>query len=91
MVKLDVDTLSTIPTAPPEAGPDRALDPRPPAEPLPDAVAEGDVVVAEDMPQAAESPIATHISAAAMIRRLCLMDVGLVGAAETVSWWLVRS
>jgi hypothetical protein len=27
MVKLDVDTLSTVPAAPPEAGPDRALDP----------------------------------------------------------------
>lgn len=90
-MKLDVDTLSTIPTAPPAAGPDRALDPRRPAEPLPDAVAEGDVVVAEDMPQAAESPIATHISEAAMIRRLCLIDGELGGAAETVSWWLVGS
>jgi hypothetical protein len=27
MVKLDVDTLPTVPTAPPAAGPDRALDP----------------------------------------------------------------
>jgi hypothetical protein len=26
-VKLDVDTLATVPDAPPEAGPDRALDP----------------------------------------------------------------
>jgi hypothetical protein len=26
-VKLDVDTLLTVPTAPPAAGPDRALDP----------------------------------------------------------------
>jgi hypothetical protein len=43
-VKLDVDTLPTVPDAPPEAGPDRALDP-PPAKPLPGclAVAEGDV------------------------------------------------
>jgi hypothetical protein len=30
IVKLDVDTLSTVPDAPPEAGPDRALDPTPP-------------------------------------------------------------
>jgi hypothetical protein len=30
MVKLDVDTLPTVPDAPPEAGPDRALDPPPP-------------------------------------------------------------
>jgi hypothetical protein len=27
MVKLDVDMLPTVPDAPPEAGPDRALDP----------------------------------------------------------------
>jgi hypothetical protein len=34
-VKLEVDTLSTVPAAPPAAGPDRALDappPDPPAE-----------------------------------------------------------
>jgi hypothetical protein len=30
IVKLDVDTLPTVPDAPPEAGPDRALDPPPP-------------------------------------------------------------
>jgi hypothetical protein len=29
-VKPDVDTLPTVPDAPPEAGPDRALDPPPP-------------------------------------------------------------
>jgi hypothetical protein len=33
IVKLDVDTLPTVPDAPPAAGPDRALDP-PPPEPL---------------------------------------------------------
>jgi hypothetical protein len=78
-VKLDVDTLSTVPDAPPEAGPDRALDPptpdpRPPAEPLPAAVAEGDVAVAGDVLQAAESPITAHISTGAMIHRLLLFD-----------------
>ena len=30
MVKLDVDMLPTVPDAPPEAGPDRALDAPPP-------------------------------------------------------------
>jgi hypothetical protein len=30
-VKLDVDTLVTVPTVPPAAGPDRAFDPPPPA------------------------------------------------------------
>lgn len=42
-VKPDVDTLLTVPTAPPAAGPDRALDPPPPdrgpvAGPLPEGV-----------------------------------------------------
>jgi len=101
-VKPDVDTLPTVPAAPPAAGPDRALDrappdPTPPAGPLPDAVAEGDVMVAEDVPQAAESPITAHISAAAMIHRLLLFDsnrreVALgTGRAGTVSWGLVGS
>jgi hypothetical protein len=80
-VKLDIDTPATVPAAPPEAGPDRALDP---PEPLPAAVAEGDVAVAEDVPQAAESPITTHISTAPMIHRLLPID------AETV-WRLVGS
>jgi len=34
MVKLEMETLRTVPDAPPEAGPDRALDPLPGAEPL---------------------------------------------------------
>jgi len=75
-VKPDVDTLATVPAAPPEAGPDRALDapppdPRPPAAPLP--AAEEGVAGAADVPQA-ESPITAHIGAAAMIHRLFLFD-----------------
>jgi hypothetical protein len=80
-VKLDVDTLSTVPDAPPAAGPDRALDPPLPGMSCP-AVAEGDVAVAEgdvavaegDMAQPAESPITAHISAAAPIRPLPPFD-----------------
>jgi hypothetical protein len=77
-VKLDVDTLATVPDAPPAAGPDRALDPppadpRPPAEPLPAIGAEGDVAVAEDALQAA-SPITAPVSAPAMIHRLLVFD-----------------
>ena len=69
-MKLDVDTLSTVPDAPPAAGPDRALDPEGDV-----AVAEGDVAVAEgDVAQPAESPITAHISAAAAIRPLLLFD-----------------
>jgi hypothetical protein len=77
-VKLDVDTLATVPDAPPAAGPDRALDPppadpRPPAEPLPAAGAEGDVAVAEDALQTA-SPITAPVSAPAMIHRFLVFD-----------------
>ena len=79
MVKLDVDTLPTVPDDPPAAGPDRALDPPPPAARLPDAmfpvVAEGDVAGAEgDVAQPAVSPITAHISAAASIRPLFLFE-----------------
>jgi hypothetical protein len=74
-MKLDMDTVLTVPDAPPEAGPDRAFDPpppdpRPPAEPLEAAVDEGAVTVADDEPQAAASPITVDISTAAMIHRL---------------------
>jgi hypothetical protein len=67
IAKLDVDTLPTVPDAPPEAGPDRALDPpppdpKPPAEPLPGMwcpdVAEADVAVAEGGVAAAEGDVA---------------------------------
>src|SRR3979411_921034 len=76
-----MDTLSTVPDAPPAAGPDRALDPPPPGPGCPAfaeggvAVAEGGVAVAEgDVAQPAESPITAHISAAATIHPLLLFD-----------------
>jgi hypothetical protein len=85
-VKLDVDTLPTVPTAPPSAGPDRALDPAPPDPGAPpgmpcpagaeadEAAVEGDVAVAEgDVAQAAESPITAHASAGATIHPLLLL------------------
>ncbi len=76
IVKPDVDTLSTVPDAPPEAGPDRALDPSPPAVGEGDvADAEGDVDVAEgDVAQPAESPVIAHVSAAAAIHPPFLFD-----------------
>jgi hypothetical protein len=43
-VKLDADTLSTVPDDPPAAGPDRALDPPPPPAGFAD-VTEADVAV----------------------------------------------
>jgi hypothetical protein len=74
-VKLDVDTLPTVPDAPPAAGPDRALDPLPAAvvEVLPPAVVEGAVAAGEDVPHAA-SPITPPINAAAMIHWPLLFD-----------------
>jgi hypothetical protein len=76
-VKLEVDRLSTVPDAPPEAGPERALDPPLPAAPggpggpAVVAVAEGEVaVVADEVVQAAESPITALISAAPTIHLL---------------------
>jgi hypothetical protein len=53
-VKLDVDTLLTVPDAPPAAGPDRALDPAEGDV----AVAEGDVAVAEGDVAVAEGDVA---------------------------------
>jgi hypothetical protein len=89
-VKLDVDTLATLPVDPPAAGPDRALDPPPPLPGAPRApVAEGDVAVAEgdvavadddgavaddDAEHPAATPITAHISAAPAIRRPRLFD-----------------
>ncbi len=69
MVKLGADTVPTVPAAPPSAGPDRALDPPPPAAPLPGtgrpdaaeetaAAAEDDVAAAEDDVAAAEDDVA---------------------------------
>jgi hypothetical protein len=89
-VKPEVDRLLTVPTVPPAAGPDRALDPPPPAPPpgpgCPDAVDEdvavdGVVVAEDDAPQPAESPITAHITAAATTRPLLLLD-----GAGRVSW-----
>jgi hypothetical protein len=80
-VKLDADTLSIAPDAPPEAAPDRALAPPLPGTGCPDVAAEdavvaaGDAVVAEgDVAQPAENPITAHISAAAKIPPLSLFD-----------------
>ena len=70
-MKLDVDTLSTVPDAPPAAGPDRALDPPPLAGPGCPDVSDGDAPVAEgDAAQPAASPITADISAAATIHLL---------------------
>jgi hypothetical protein len=75
IVKPDPDTLSTVPAAPPAAGPDRALDPPPePGVPGP-AVADGDVaVVDEEMPSQAESAGTAHINTTATIHPLLLLD-----------------
>src|ERR1700730_14962125 len=68
MLKLDADTLPTVPAAPPVAGPDRALDapppdPLPPAEPRAEAGCAG--VDERDVARPTESPITAHAAAAA--------------------------
>jgi hypothetical protein len=78
-VKLDADTLSTVPDDPPAAAAERALDPLPPALLLPapefavaidgaDALAEAAVVDDEDVAHAAVSPTIAHINVAVTMR-----------------------
>jgi hypothetical protein len=55
-VKLDVDTLPTVPDVPPAAGPDRALDPPPPGPGCPDGAAGDVAVVAVPEPLPAVAP-----------------------------------
>jgi hypothetical protein len=89
MVKLAVDTLLTVPAAPPGAGPDRALDPSPlDPEQLPELLLglplglvlgllpelRGLAVAEGDVARPTESPITAHVSAAATIHPLLLFD-----------------
>jgi hypothetical protein len=77
-VKLDLDTLSTVPDAPPEAGPDRALDPPPPGCP---AVAEGVELEEVELEEEAVAvpllllPQAARIMVAASKRKVTLTNV----------------
>jgi hypothetical protein len=70
----------TVPTAPPEAGPDRALDPPPaaPPKPPPAAPAAGATCagVAEDEASPTEAPTTENVNAAtaAAIHRRLLFD-----------------
>jgi hypothetical protein len=87
-VKLDVDTVpTTVPDAPPAAGPDRALDPPPPpAERLPDAVAGGAAAEAVALASAIAKPptaSARAVAPAAIdVESLCLLKI--VGLRFTV-------
>ncbi|HXC76836.1 MAG TPA: hypothetical protein VNU19_07280 [Candidatus Acidoferrum sp.] len=76
MLKFDEDRLTIVPAAPPDAGPDRALDP---AEPLPAAVGDGDMAVADGVPQAA-SPITANITAPAISHRLLAFESNRLGS-----------
>jgi hypothetical protein len=102
-VKLDLDTLLTLPDDPPAAGPDRALDPPPPdpkcgvelLEDAPCAAVEGDAAVAGvDVPAQPASPIAGTISAAPTIHPFLLVDRNrrsLGRRVALVSWEVVWS
>src|SRR5450755_3749979 len=72
IVKPAVDTLPTVPDAPPAAGPDRALDPPPPAAP---PASPGRPDVAEDAGAAAEE-------AAAAVEEVAVGEDVAVGDAD---------
>ena len=89
IVKLDEDTLLTVPAAPPGAGPDRALDPSPlEPEQLPELLLglllglvlgllpePRSLAAAEgDVARPTESPITAHVSVPATIHPLLLRD-----------------
>jgi hypothetical protein len=57
IVKLDLDTLSTVPDDPPAAGPDRALDPAPPGTRGPEVAELDDAVAAVPEPVLAVAPM----------------------------------
>jgi hypothetical protein len=74
-VKLDVDMLPTVPDAPPEAGPDRALDPPLPRCP---AVVELEEVELEGEAVAVPLPLlpqAARITVAASKRKVTITNV----------------
>jgi hypothetical protein len=56
IVKLDLDTLATVPDDPPAAGPDRALDPPPPGTRCAEAAEVDGAVVAVPEPVLAVAP-----------------------------------
>jgi hypothetical protein len=97
MVNLDVDTLPTMPAAPPAAGADRALDPTSPdpAMPLLGTRRPDDVV--GDVARATESPITAQTSTPATIHPPLLFDSDRpdaaldAGRAGRVWWGLVGS
>src|SRR4051794_34296213 len=68
MVKLDADTVPTVPDAPPAAGPDRALNALAPEPPVPAealGAAGGPVVDEPDVGRPMEIPATAHTRAAA--------------------------
>jgi hypothetical protein len=99
MVKPDVDTLPTVPDAPPAAGPDRALDPvppdpRPPVWPLvgcPDG-ADGDEVAADGDDVAAEGDdVAADADEVAEQPERITAQLSVAAATDMVSLDLLRT
>jgi hypothetical protein len=80
-VKLDVDLASTMPVAPPSAGP---VTGPPPAG---GAVASADRVAAEDVPAPA-IPTTAHVSPTAMIKAPFFLDSNLRVPFMTALLWL---
>jgi hypothetical protein len=75
IVNVDLDTLSTVPKAPPCAGADRTLD-APPLVPLPSAEALGGATGLADADEVearlAETPVTAHINPAVATHLLLL-------------------
>jgi hypothetical protein len=71
-VKLDFETMPTVPDAPPAAGPDRALDPPPDAAPPLDVLLDASCAAdaGEDAARPTVSPSTGPITAVATIRRI---------------------
>jgi hypothetical protein len=83
MVKLDLDTVPTVPDAPPAAGPDRALDPPPPGPGAPAGRLPGTggaVEAEEDVARPTESPITGDITAVASSNRRTIRRRGRLSA-----------
>jgi hypothetical protein len=95
-VKLDADTVSTVPDAPPAAGPDRALDPPPATAGRPAVAAEKVAVVAEPEPLLAAvtmpyAPPAIAIAAAPIAMNLVSLPENMDKPFRRRSnrgWWI---
>jgi hypothetical protein len=88
-VKLDVDTLLTLPTTPPAAGPDRALAPALPANPAVEVAVCPVLAPAEPLPDVAltipNAPPPSTTTAAPIARSLVSLSVNMRAPSLSIS------